>query len=84
MMKKNKTENFNLPTTAASRHTTPAPGYFLSSRFICEATIHLSSRFYYEATGHLRFQIANFSISDLRSFEVSQSWLRKDEFRIVV
>src|SRR5436190_22002604 len=50
-MKKAKTKNFSLPTTAASRHTTPLPGYFISSRFICEATIHLSSRFYYEATG---------------------------------
>jgi len=50
-MKKHKTENFNLPTTAASRHTSPLPGYFFSSRFICEATIHLSSRFYFEATG---------------------------------
>src|SRR5207237_10703443 len=50
-MKKAKTKTFSLPTTAASRHTTPLRGYFLSSRFICEATIHLSSRFYYEATG---------------------------------
>ena len=50
-MKKAKTKNFNLPTTAASRHTTPLRGYFLSSRFICEATNHSSSRFSYEATG---------------------------------
>src|SRR5205807_6836891 len=50
-MKKAKTKNFSLPTRAASRHTTPLRGYFLSSSFICEATIHLSSRFYYEATG---------------------------------
>src|SRR5438105_11853583 len=50
-MKKTKTENFTLPTSAASRHTTPLRGYFLSSRFICEATNHSSSRFCYEATG---------------------------------
>ncbi len=46
-----KTKNFSLPTSAASRHTTPLRGYFLSSRFICEATNHSSSRFCYEATG---------------------------------
>src|SRR5207247_408241 len=50
-MKQAKNKNFNLPTTAASRHTTPLRGYFLSSRFICEATNQRSSRFYYEATG---------------------------------
>jgi len=52
-MKKAKTKNLTLPTTPASRHTTPLRGQFLSSRFIYEATIHLSSRFYYEATGHI-------------------------------
>src|SRR5439155_17937339 len=51
LMKKAKTKNFSLPTSAASRHTTPLRGYFLSSRFICEATNHSSSRFCYEATG---------------------------------
>ena len=50
-MKKAKTKNSSLPTSAASRHTTPLRGYFLSSRFICEATNHSSSRFCYEATG---------------------------------
>src|SRR5207237_5337721 len=50
-MHKAKTKNLSLPTSAASRHTTPLRGYFLSSRFICEATNHSSSRFCYEATG---------------------------------
>jgi len=50
-MQKAKTKNFSLPTSAASQHTTPLRAYFLSSRFICEATNHSSSRFCYEATG---------------------------------
>src|SRR5437588_7305465 len=50
-MRKAKTKTSSLPTSAASRHTTPLRGYFLSSRFICEATNHSSSRFCYEATG---------------------------------